>query len=364
MKNILYISKYNGIVGGIERYMQKSAELLRRNSFAVHYLYTENGGKEPESFANAFDTVQIFSPENNWLKNADMVIIHNIIGVEYLPFMPEKKTFFFAHDHNIYCQRHHYYTPIGRKNCHRKYNKFICKLCSLGRNEAPPLAEYRKLPALVLSDFMAENLRKNGFEKVVKLPAFIKTAEKEHNFMPDGVLRILFLGQLIRGKGADLMLKTFKDLVKVGIPFTCTIAGDGKDRIMLKKMVEKFKLCDKVTFTGFVSEPEKLWDDCDVFFFPVRWQEPFGLVGLEAMAHGIPVVAFDTGGVREWLSSSENGIVVPEKKTIGAAGMLGVLAQNRKLLESMGKRGTELAKEKFSEEQFVKKFQQLLELLQ
>ena len=45
MTNILYIGKYNGIVGGIERYMQKSAELLRRNSFAVHYLYTENGGK-------------------------------------------------------------------------------------------------------------------------------------------------------------------------------------------------------------------------------------------------------------------------------------------------------------------------------
>ena len=43
MKNILYIGKYNGIVGGIERYMQKSAELLRRNAFAVHYLYTENG---------------------------------------------------------------------------------------------------------------------------------------------------------------------------------------------------------------------------------------------------------------------------------------------------------------------------------
>ena len=104
MKNILYIGKYNGIVGGIERYMQKSADLLRRNGFAVHYLYTENGGREQEIFASAFDSIQIFSPENDWLKNADIVIIHNIIGVEYLPFIPEKKTFFFAHDHNIYCR--------------------------------------------------------------------------------------------------------------------------------------------------------------------------------------------------------------------------------------------------------------------
>lgn len=360
MTNILYIGKYNGIVGGIERYMQKSAELLRRNGFAVHYLYTENGGKEPESFANAFDSVQIFSPENNWLKNADMVIIHNIIGVEYLPFMPKEKTFFFAHDHNIYCQRHHYYTPIGRINCHRKYNKFICKLCSLGRNEAPPLAEYRKLPALVLSDFMAENLRKNGFEKVVKLPAFIKTTEKEHNFMPDGVLRILFLGQLIRGKGTDLMLKT---LAELDIPFECTIAGDGKDRQMLEALVKKYKLQKKVHFTGFVSEPEKLWDNCDVFFFPIRWQEPFGLVGLEAMAHGVPVVAFDLGGVREWLSDLENGIAIPEKNVVAAAGFLGSLSGNREALEDMGNRGRKLAKEKFSEENFIKNFNKLCGVL-
>ena len=360
MTNILYIGKYNGIVGGIERYMQKSAELLRRNSFAVHYLYTENGGKEPESFANAFDTVQIFSPENNWLKNADMVIIHNIIGVEYLPFMPKKKTFFFAHDHNIYCQRHHYYTSIGRINCHRKYNKFICKLCSLGRNEAPPLAEYRKLPALVLSDFMAENLRKNGFEKVVKLPAFIKTTEKEHNFMPDGVLRILFLGQLIRGKGADLMLKT---LAKLDIPFRCTIAGEGKDRRILESMVEKYGLQSKVFFTGFVSDPAELWSNSDVLFFPIRWQEPFGLVGLEAMAHGVPVISFDLGGVREYLSDV-CGALIPEKNIKQATETLTQFYRQPELLKTMGQNGLTLVKNQFSEKQFVEKFKELIGGLQ
>ena len=355
MKNILYIGKYNGIVGGIERYVQKSAELLRRNGFAVHYLYTENGGMEQEIFAGAFDTIQIFSPENDWLKNADIVIIHNIIGVEYLPFMPEKKAFFFAHDHNIYCQRHHYYWPVGRINCHRKYNKFICKLCSLGRNAAPPLAEYRKLPALVLSDFMADNLRKNGFEKVIKLPAFIKTTEKEHNFMPDGVLRILFLGQLIRGKGADLMLKT---LARLDLPFTCTIAGDGKDRPMLEKMVKKLNLDHKVRFTGFVSTPEDLWDNCDVFFFPIRWQEPFGLVGLEALAHGIPVVAFDLGGVREWLIDHENGFAVPEGTDAGSV-LKKMFDHPEHFFNKMSSAGTALTKEKFSEEMFIKKFNEL-----
>ena len=363
MKNILYIGRYNGIVGGIERYMQKSAELLRRNGFSVHCFYTEKGGKDQESFAAAFDSIAEFSPENPLLQSADMVIIHNIISPEFLPMLPENKTWFFAHDHNIYCRRHHYYTPLGRINCHRKYNAFICKLCSLGRNEAPPLEAYRQLPALVLSDFIADNLRKNGFEKVVKLPAFIRTVEREHSF--DGILRILFLGQLIRGKGADLMLDTLVHMELLEVPFQCTIAGDGNDRAMLEKMAAKYKLQNKVHFTGFVSDTESLWENCDILFFPSRWQEPFGLVGLEAMAHGVPVIAFDTGGVREWLSDLENGIIVPEKATVSAGEKLAELClEHPERLSVMGKKGMKIAKEKFSEENFVKKFSSLTEVVQ
>ena len=107
MKNILYIGRYNGIIGGIERYMQKSAELLRRNGFAIHYLYTENGGREQETFAAAFDSLAIFTPENRLISESDLIIIHNIIPPELLKTLPAKRTFFFAHDHNLYCQRRH-----------------------------------------------------------------------------------------------------------------------------------------------------------------------------------------------------------------------------------------------------------------
>ena len=83
-----------------------------------------------------------------------------------------------------------------------------------------------------------------------------------------------------------------------------------------------------------------------------------------SMAHGIPVIAFDVGGVREWLTDFENGVVIPEKHTVAAAGILGGMAQNPAWLESMGQRGLELAREKFSEEKFIEKFKQLPEVLQ
>lgn len=357
MKNILYIGKYNGIIGGIERYMQKSADLLRRHGYTVHYRYIEPGGKDPEVFAAAFDSVKLFAPADEISKSVDLVMLHNIIDVKYLEYLPQNKTVFFAHDHNIYCQRHHYYTPVGRINCHRSYNKFICQVCALGRNQAPPLTEYRKFPAVVLSDFMAGNLRKNGFNRVFKLPAFIQTVPTEYRFMPDGVLRILFLGQLIRGKGADLM---FNALAHLDMPFSCTVAGAGKDRAMLETLVEKFKLRDKVTFTGFVSETETLWKNCDVFCFPIRWQEPFGLVGLEAMAHGIPSVAFDRGGVREWLCDGENGLAVSDIAQMTEA-LHRISSQCDTLLPEMRKNCFRIATEKFSEAKFVDMFNHLAE---
>ena len=356
MKNIVYIGKYLGIVGGIERYMQNSAALLRKNGFAVHYLYTGEAARNADDFSAAFDSVQEFSVANEYLQTADLIIIHNIIPPELLNDLPADKTFFFAHDHNIYCRRHHYYTSLGRKNCHRKYQSLRCFCCSLGRNAAPPLAEYRKFPALVLSEFMADNLRKNGFKKVFKLPAFIQIKYRQHTFMPDGILRILFLGQLIRGKGADLMIPS---LANLKVPFVCTIAGDGKDREMLENMVKKYNLSEKVKFTGFVSEPEKLWLDCDVFCFPIRWQEPFGLVGLEAMANGIPVVAFDRGGVREWMSDTRSGIAVPEDGKLETA--FSLLAENPEKLISMGEYSKKIAEEKFSERSFLEKFSSLLQ---
>ena len=64
MKNIVYIGKYLGIIGGIERYMVQSAALLHRNGFAVHYLYTGETARNAEEFSAAFDSVQEFSAAN------------------------------------------------------------------------------------------------------------------------------------------------------------------------------------------------------------------------------------------------------------------------------------------------------------
>jgi glycosyltransferase involved in cell wall biosynthesis len=69
----------------------------------------------------------------------------------------------------------------------------------------------------------------------------------------------------------------------------------------------------RVEFPGWLSHPEKdkLLKQSDLVVVPSLWPEPFGMVGLEACMHGVPVVAFDSGGVREWLQDGVNGFLAP-----------------------------------------------------
>jgi glycosyltransferase involved in cell wall biosynthesis len=72
------------------------------------------------------------------------------------------------------------------------------------------------------------------------------------------------------------------------------------------------------------------------------WPEPFGLVGHEAMSHGLPVVAFDAGGISEWLIDGENGFLVPWKDTDRFAARIEQLLRDKELGRRLGRRGREL----------------------
>ena len=131
---------------------------------------------------------------------------------------------------------------------------------------------------------------------------------------------------------------------------------------MLEKLVAKFNLSDKVHFTGFVKDTEFLWQNCDLFCFPIRWQEPFGLVCIESMAHGVPVAAFDLGGVREYLVDTKHGFTVPEHGDMKKV-LRHVYQNHEVLLPEMSRYAVELVKEKFSEEKFITAFNKLCEVL-
>ncbi|MBN1551766.1 glycosyltransferase family 4 protein, partial [bacterium] len=97
--------------------------------------------------------------------------------------------------------------------------------------------------------------------------------------------------------------------------------------------------------------------------FPSIYPEPFGIVGLEAMAAGRPVVAFDVGGVREWLKTGINGYCAPRGNTEAYTGYLRTLLSDMSLATELGTAGWLLLKQQYSHDRHIKKLEKTYERL-
>ena len=369
---ILYCGEFTGFEGGIERYAHRTALFLREASWRVSWCGRRPGRGEDE-FRTGFDHVYSADELPSDMPDVRVVILHKLVNINLLRQLCARfgnRLVFLAHDHDLYCPRRHYYTPFGRTNCHRAFAPLRCGICShlssprnwpgQGMGRSALLRCLRGCHAAVLSDFMKGNLVRNGFreEKIHRLPPVIDVPSGSRKDPDNAALNILYLGQLIRGKGVDLLLPA---LASLRIPWRATVAGDGNDRAMLEDLAKTLGIADRIRFTGWLNDPEVCFEGCDVAVFPSRWQEPFGLSGAEALAHGVPVIAFDTGGVREWLDDEVSGFIVPERDSDALAVKLELLYREPVLRKKMGQVGAQRMRERFSPECFRTSFEQLIE---
>ncbi len=132
--------------------------------------------------------------------------------------------------------------------------------------------------------------------------------------------RLLYVGRLDERKGV-----TDAVLALAGLPreATLTLAGAGDQRVSarLRELAACHGLGDRVRQLGMrprVELPE-IYAAADAVLFPVRWEEPWGLVPLEAMALGRPVIATGRGGSGEYLRDGENCLLVPAAEPMAIA---------------------------------------------
>jgi glycosyltransferase involved in cell wall biosynthesis len=185
------------------------------------------------------------------------------------------------------------------------------------------LARYRRI--VVASDHMAAEYARHGLAAkthVVPLPATNAAAEAARTDDPS-VWRLLYLGRLEPTKGADIALEaTGRASDALDRSVVLRIAGAGSlERTLQQRARELMARYPKLTvhFQGWLDSHRRaeVFNASDLLLIPSRWPEPFGLVGLEAGLHGVPCVAFDVGGIREWLQHDSNGWLVEP----GARGM-------------------------------------------
>jgi glycosyltransferase involved in cell wall biosynthesis len=125
--------------------------------------------------------------------------------------------------------------------------------------------------------------------------------------------RLLFSGRMEHLKGAHVFLEALPQVVsRLGKRLRVTFAGDGRERQTLERKAARLRSPRlEIEFTGWLehTQVELLLKECDLLVVPSLWPEPFGLVGAEAGQFGVPVAAFNVGGIPDWLSDGVNGFL-------------------------------------------------------
>lgn len=119
------------------------------------------------------------------------------------------------------------------------------------------------------------------------------------------------VSSLIKTKGIDLNIRAISILVKKYSNIKYYIVGDGEEAKNLKKLVSDLSLTDNVIFLGRLphSEAIKFMGECNLFSLP-SWQEGFGIVYIEAMNNGVPVIGVKGQGIEDVIIDKENGFLV------------------------------------------------------
>lgn len=160
---------------------------------------------------------------------------------------------------------------------------------------------------------------------------------------------IFFVGRLVPEKGVAGLIKAFARVSTEIDNAKLVIAGKGPQEKYLKTMVGELELQQRVVFTGFINDDarDQIFSIAEAAVFPSLY-EPFGIVALEAMASGTPVVVTDVGGLSEIVEDGTTGIKVPAADEEALAQALMKLMQDHALAEKLCKNADKVIKSQFS----------------
>jgi glycosyltransferase involved in cell wall biosynthesis len=375
--NLLYIHERFGALAGAEANVLITATELSARGHKVGILHGPSTGKNEAGWKNVFEFrepldartlakhVHHFQPDAFFIHKTSELAVLEAVAKSGVPVAR------MVHDHDIYCMRSYKYGVFSRKICERAASPFCVFGCGafVARDHGGkfPLkyVSYRdKLREIeinrgfdrmcVVTTFMRDELLKNGFsaERIEIHPpvprpgdATIRSSFSDRNL-------IIYAGQIIRGKGVDVLIES---LARVKEPFECIILGDGSHKPYCEKLARKLGLENRVKFLGFVPQEElkRYYRECSVVALSSVWPEPIATIGLEVMRYALPVVAFDAGGIKDWLKDGHNGYLVPWMGRRAFAAAIDDLLRDKAKARRMGENGFALVSEQYDFERYV-----------
>jgi glycosyltransferase involved in cell wall biosynthesis len=175
---------------------------------------------------------------------------------------------------------------------------------------------------------------------------------------PPAKNKLLFVGRLDEAKGIDLLLRALAPLPDAALLIVGPDAGVGEK---LKQLSRELNLADRVNFAGAISRTLVCgaFRACDIFVLPSRYGENFGIVAIEAMAAGKPVVVSDCGGLPTLVTQGENGLLFPAGETGLLQTSLAKLLASPEMRRSLGAAGRKKAETGYTWEKVAQSYLEL-----
>ncbi len=203
-----------------------------------------------------------------------------------------------------------------------------------------------------ISNHTAHELRGIVNKNIPIIPFSTPLREKAEAVSDNNV--IMFVGRSVQRKGVDYLIKAFA-MVKDEIPHRLVIVGDGPERTNWEKLARQVEPTNRIEFTGWISDRElsDRYQTSSFFVLPAVYDkhgdtEALGVVMIEAMSYGKPVIASKVGGILDVVEDGVNGNLVPAGDIPALAQAIKRLATDENLRREMGAAAKRSVDEKFN----------------
>jgi glycosyltransferase involved in cell wall biosynthesis len=375
--NLLYVHESIGSLGGAEANVFITATEMKRRGHRVGLLTQRPTGKNEAAWHGLFGADVFWDEKDEWpdvLARFDPAVVYmhkweNLGAIEAM-LASGRPLIRMVHDHDIYCLRSYKYHPLSRRICTRPAGLYcvIPCLAPLKRNRGPGLpfkwvsyfAKLREIGLvrrfqrhLVVTTYMRHELEINGFDPA-RIEIFPPVPRPVPPLTPSFSDRnlLIYAGQIIRGKGVDVLLRA---MARVRTKFELIILGDGSHKPACERLARELGLTDRVTFKGFVPQVElqDYYRDASGVLISSLWPEPIATIGLEVMRFALPVVAFDAGGIKDWLKDGETGYLVPWMNIDAYARRVEDLLADKARARAMGETGRKFVSEHYDFDRYI-----------
>ncbi len=195
--------------------------------------------------------------------------------------------------------------------------------------------------------------------QLLRFPNQDRKEIKENIFQArEDSLILITIAALHERKGLRYLIEAMHKITAKFPNTKLAIVGEGPEENELRKLVEKLEMENHVELLGRRKETPKLLKSSDVFVLPSR-REAFGMVNLEAMVTGLPVVATKVGGIPEIIENGKNGFLVEPENSDALAEKILKLIKDPELRNKIGEAGYKTVVEKFDAEKMAQQYEKI-----